>query len=87
MVRRALETTYRTARRIVVGVIGATVVSVGIVMLVLPGPAILVIPLGLGILGLEFAWARRWLRHVRERSQVLVERWAARGRPGAGVGG
>ena len=87
MVRRALETTYRTARRVVVGVIGATVVSVGIVMLVLPGPAILVIPLGLGILGIEFAWARRWLRHVRERSQVLVERWAARERPDAGVGG
>ncbi len=87
MVRRALETTYRAARRIVVGLIGATVICVGILLIVLPGPAIIVIPMGLGILGLEFAWARRWLRHVRERSQVLVERWAARGRSGTGVGG
>jgi len=41
-------------------------------MIVLPGPAIVVIPLGLGILGLEFAWARIWLKKVRERGGQIV---------------
>lgn len=34
-------------------------------MIVAPGPAIIVIPLGLAILGIEFAWARLWLRKLR----------------------
>jgi tellurite resistance protein TerC len=63
---------YRTARRIVVGVIGATVILVGIALLVLPGPAFIVIPAGLAILALEFAWARRWLRVLRERSEAVI---------------
>jgi tellurite resistance protein TerC len=33
---------------------------------VLPGPAFIVIPIGLGILAIEFEWARRWLRRARE---------------------
>jgi tellurite resistance protein TerC len=45
--------------------IGGTVVLLGIALLVLPGPAFIVIPAGLGILALEFAWARRWLRKAR----------------------
>jgi tellurite resistance protein TerC len=35
-------------------------------MLVTPGPAFIVIPAGLAILGLEFAWARHWLKKARE---------------------
>jgi len=35
-------------------------------MTVLPGPAVVVIPVGLGILALEFAWARHWLRKLRQ---------------------
>lgn len=34
-------------------------------MIVAPGPAIIVIPMGLAILGIEFAWARLWLRKLR----------------------
>ena len=52
-------------RRIVAGVIGGTILLIGIALLVLPGPAFLVIPLGLLILGSEFAWARRLLRKAR----------------------
>ncbi len=54
------------ARQIVIAVIGGTVVLVGLVMLVTPGPALLVIPLGLAILALEFAWARHWLRRLKD---------------------
>ena len=74
MVRRVLIRTYEGARKAVVAVVGATVVLLGISMIVLPGPAVLVIPLGLGILAIEFAWARRWLRHVKERSTAALRR-------------
>lgn len=57
-------------RKIVVAVIGSTIVLVGIALLVLPGPASLVIPVGLIILASEFAWARRALR----RGKVAVEK-------------
>lgn len=67
MIRKVIDTTYKTARRIVIIAVGSTVLLTGIVMLVFPGPAVIVIPVGLAILGLEFAWARTWLRHIRER--------------------
>jgi len=54
-------------------VVGGTVLLVGVALIVLPGPAFVVIPVGLAILGLEFAWARRWLRKVKERSVQVVE--------------
>ncbi len=73
MVRRTIVVTYKLARRIVIGVVGTTVVLMGVVMLVLPGPALIVIPAGLAILALEFAWARRWLRIARERSRQALE--------------
>lgn len=58
--------TYKAARRIVIAVVGVTVLLLGIIMLVTPGPGLIVIPLGLAILSIEFAWARSWLRKVRE---------------------
>ena len=66
--------TYQWARRIVVAVIGGSIVLIGIAMIVLPGPAIIVIPVGLGVLGLEFAWARRWLRKLRATATDVVNR-------------
>jgi tellurite resistance protein TerC len=77
-VKRTLEASLRHARRIVITVVGATVVVVGIAMIVLPGPAFVVIPAGLAILGLEFAWARHWLAVVREHAESAIGR--ARGR-------
>jgi tellurite resistance protein TerC len=49
----------------IVGVIGGTVLLIGIALVVLPGPALLVIPMGLAILATEFVWARRWLQKAR----------------------
>lgn len=71
---RFAVTTYRQARRLVVLLVGSTVLAIGVVMILLPGPAILVIPLGLAILAVEFAWARRWLVRVREKAQSLRSR-------------
>jgi len=57
-------------RKTVVGIVGGTILLIGIALIVLPGPAFIVIPIGLAILASEFAWARRWLekaRHVLKR--------------------
>jgi hypothetical protein len=46
----------------IVAVIGTTLVLFGLALVVLPGPALLVVPLGLALLATEFAWARRLIR-------------------------
>ena len=56
----------RHARRLIVFIVGMTVLLIGVAMIVLPGPAVVVIPIGLAILATEFAWARRWLQCVRD---------------------
>ena len=56
---------WRNARKVVVAVVGGTVLLVGVVMIVTPGPAILVIPMGLAILATEFVWAKRWLQKAK----------------------
>jgi len=48
-------------------VAGFTVLIIGVAMIVLPGPAVVVIPLGLLILATEFIWARTLLTTVKER--------------------
>jgi len=63
---------YRWARRVAVAIVGGTVLAIGVALIVLPGPAFVVIPLGLAILGAEFAWARHWLRRVKQRSTDLL---------------
>jgi len=50
----------------VITVVGTSVLLLGIVMLIAPGPAFIVIPVGLAILAVEFVWARQWLRKLRE---------------------
>jgi len=72
---------YRLARRIAVSVVGFTVLAIGIAMIVLPGPAFIVIPAGLGILGLEFAWARRWLQKVKEKAEAVAKTVTGSGTP------
>jgi uncharacterized protein (TIGR02611 family) len=61
----------RQAKRTVVTVIGFTVLAAGVAMIVLPGPAIVVIPVGLAVLATEFIWAKKLLTAVRAR----IERW------------
>lgn len=61
----------RLAKRIVVTIIGGTVTLIGIALIVLPGPAFIVIPIGLSILATEFLWARRWLKKIREMAEKL----------------
>lgn len=59
--------TLKKVKRIVVGIIGFTILIIGVLLLVLPGPAFLVIPLGLGILATEFVWAKTLLKKVKAK--------------------
>jgi hypothetical protein len=71
---RLARLTFKQAKRIVILVLGVTIIVVGIVMIVAPGPAILVIPLGLAILASEFIWARRLLARYKSYAQGLARR-------------
>lgn len=66
MIKRAADLSYKTGRRVVIAIVGTSVLLLGVVMIVTPGPALIVIPAGLAILSIEFAWARNWLRKLRE---------------------
>ena len=70
--RHVMQVTYRAARRIAIAIIGTTVVLLGVAMLVLPGPGILTIILGLMLLGVEFAFARRWVERVKKKTGQAV---------------
>ena len=62
-----MRSTLAKIRRLIVGVIGFTVLLIGIALIVLPGPAFLIIPLGLWILATEFVWAKTLLQKVKEK--------------------
>ena len=70
--KHPLYPSYRIAKRIAIGIVGGSVLVVGVCMIVLPGPAFVVIPVGLGILGLEFAWARIWLKKAKAKAGEMA---------------
>jgi len=60
---------HRTARRIAIGVAGFAVIVAGVVLSLpgIPGPGVLIVLAGLGILATEFEWAERWLERAKAR--------------------
>jgi uncharacterized protein (TIGR02611 family) len=56
-------------------VIGFTVIAIGAVMLILPGPGLVVIGFGLLILSTEFAWARRALDRMKDGARRVRDQW------------
>lgn len=58
----------RHARRVVVSVVGGSVLLLALVGVFLPlVPAVVLFPLGLAILATEFVWARRWLKSIKRK--------------------
>ncbi|MSR62569.1 MAG: hypothetical protein EXS08_09015 [Planctomycetes bacterium] len=73
-----LRVTYRGAKRIAVLVVGGTLLSFGILLLVLPGPGLPLIFFALTVLATEFLWARLWLRRARVGARLVrrkANRW------------
>jgi uncharacterized protein (TIGR02611 family) len=62
--------------RVVFAVAGLIVLLAGLVMLVTPGPAFVLIPIGLAMLALEFTWAERLLDRSLEQAQIAQEKAA-----------
>jgi uncharacterized membrane protein len=58
--------TMRNVRKVIIALIGLSVLLIGIAMTFLPGPAVIVIPVGLGILATEFVWARSLLDKIKD---------------------
>ena len=77
--RRVLISSARTLWKIIIAVVGASVILFGVALFFTPGPAIVVIPLGLAILATEFVWAARVLRAFKERARAMMPRRADNG--------
>ncbi len=75
----AQRETHRERNRLVrlaFGIAGVLILLAGIVMLVTPGPAFVLIPIGLAMLSLEFVWAERLLDRSLEQAQIAQEKAA-----------
>lgn len=59
--------TLKQIKKIIIAVVGFTILVLGLLMIVLPGPAFIFIPLGLTILASEFVWAEMWLKKVKSK--------------------
>ena len=64
----------RLVWRIIIGVIGGAITVAGAIALVGPGPGILIVLAGLGILATEFAWAARVMVHTRTYAQKAADK-------------
>jgi uncharacterized protein (TIGR02611 family) len=60
---------FRNGKRIAVSVVGFILLLLGLVMLVTPGPGLLLIVAGLAVLASEYVWAERALNFAREKAQ------------------
>lgn len=69
------DLTVRNSKKIVIAVIGTTVLLLSIPIGLIPGPGgIFVVVLGLAILATEFVWARRLLKRVNKEKDALIRR-------------
>ena len=74
--RRATHRERGRLFRIGFGIVGMLVLLGGLIMLVTPGPAFVLIPIGLAMLSLEFVWAERLLEKSLEQAQIAQEKAA-----------
>ena len=65
----------RRLKHVITTVIGFTVIALGAAMLILPGPGLVVIALGLVILSAEFVWAKRALDRMKDGAQRVRDQF------------
>ena len=63
-----MNSILRNVKRLIVSIVGGTILLIGIALIVLPGPAFIVIPAGLAILATEFVWAGNLLKKVKDKA-------------------
>ncbi|MDG2171490.1 MAG: PGPGW domain-containing protein [Gammaproteobacteria bacterium] len=64
---------YRQIKRLAIFLIGISIVLIGCILVFTPGPAIIVIPVGLAILATEFIWAKKLLKKFKETTSSLSQ--------------
>ena len=64
---------YRQIKRLAIFLIGISIVLIGCILIFTPGPAIIVIPIGLAVLATEFIWAKKLLKKFKETTSSLSE--------------
>jgi uncharacterized protein (TIGR02611 family) len=74
--RRATHRERHPLFRIAFGIGGVVVTVAGVIMLITPGPAFVLIPIGLAMLSMEFVWAERLLVKSLEQAAVAQEKAA-----------
>tara|TARA_B100001769_G_C22007281_1_gene541342 strand:- start:789 stop:1031 length:243 start_codon:yes stop_codon:yes gene_type:complete len=65
------EKLYKQIKKLAIFLIGITVVLFGCILFFTPGPAVVVIPIGLAILATEFIWAKKLLKKFKEKTLSL----------------
>ena len=71
---------WRSTKRIVVVLVGAALLLAGLVMLVTPGPGLLLIIAGFAVLATEFVWAERMLDKAKSHAASTAKRVRGRAR-------
>jgi len=66
-VARITKVTVRTVKKVFFLIAGSTIVLIGAIIVLLPGPGLLIMMLGLGLLAVEFVWARVWIKKIQAR--------------------
>jgi tellurite resistance protein TerC len=74
--------TLQQAKRFLKILFGFTLLAIGVVMIVTPGPGWLTIMVGLGVLAAEYVWARRLLDKMKEQGLRLRDTILPRPKPG-----
>lgn len=77
----------RNGKRIAVSALGFGLVAVGLVLLVVPGPGLLLIFAGLAVLGSEYVWAQRALNFAKRKASQAKDRALGRSKRDDGEGG
>ena len=67
------EILYKQIRKYFIFLIGISIVLIGCVLFFTPGPAIIVIPVGLAVLATEFIWAKKLLKKFKETTSSITK--------------
>lgn len=65
-----MKKTLKHLRKVLIAITGFTILIVGIVLIALPGPAVIVIPAGLAVLATEFVWADNLLKKIKSKFKL-----------------
>lgn len=71
----------QTAKKMIITLIGGLLVFMGVVFVIVPGPAVLFLPAGLALLSLEYPWAKLWLKkcqRLMRKGAEQLDNWVTR---------